>query len=558
MSNKCPNISQYCYIYQQKKLFLHIKILKMFIKLKRTYLTISLLVGSLISSISTTVYAQANVEEIIQKSERISAENVTQVKQLKDISPNDWSYEAIRVLTERHGCMQGLPNRSFRGNRLITRSEFAAGLNSCLWSAEKMLDRHSNVYYDKFIPGQTLAREISYMSDFLNNKVQETNSRISTLEDNQFSTTTKLRGEIVFGLGSILAGSTNERQTEIDRIPFLGSQATLELVSSFTGEDELSIELEAANLPDLADVTDTFQGELAFSGSNNNDLELDLIAYTFPVEDNLEIIIGATGLAADDIAETINFLEGDDGGDGAISDFGGLNPIYETAEDAGIGIVYEIGETIELSAGYLAAAANEPTDGGIFNAPYGAIAQAIISPSDRLDLAFTYIHGRDLSDTDTGSDLANLQSFTEDEFGESVSTVSDSYGVEFSYELSDSIVIGGWGGLSTITTLSTLAGEINRGTQDIWNWAITLAFPDLGKEGNLGGIVIGAEPWVTSSSIDTLGEDDNVSLHLEAFYQYRLSDNLAITPGIVWITAPDNSDREDDLVIGAIRTTFAF
>jgi carbohydrate-selective porin OprB len=49
-----------------------------------------------------------------------------------------------------------------------------------------------------------------------------------------------------------------------------------------------------------------------------------------------------------------------------------------------------------------------------------------------------------------------------------------------------------------------------------------------------------------------------MSLHLEAFYQYRLSDNLAITPGIVLITAPNNSDREDDLVIGAIRTTFAF
>ena len=49
-----------------------------------------------------------------------------------------------------------------------------------------------------------------------------------------------------------------------------------------------------------------------------------------------------------------------------------------------------------------------------------------------------------------------------------------------------------------------------------------------------------------------------MSLHLEAFYQYRLSDNIAITPGIVWITAPDNSNLESDLVLGAIRTTFAF
>lgn len=499
------------------------------------------------------VLAQTNIEEATAQSEIYNAENITQVRQLRDLSSVDWSYEAIRSLAERYGCMKGLSNRTFQGDRSITRYEFGAGLNSCLEKIEDSVD----IYFDLPIeldrePADKIFKEFENILNTLNNQ-------ITYLEENQFSTTTKLTGEVVFGLGSILAGSTDDSETEIDRIPYLGNQVTLELATSFTGEDELLIELEAANLPDLADVTNTFQGELAFSGSNDNNLELDLLAYTFPLGDNLEIIIGTKGLAADDIAETINFLEGDNGGDGAISNFGGLNPIYETAEDAGIGIIYEIGETIELSAGYLAAAANEPTGGeGIFNAPYGAVAQAIISPSDRLDLAFTYIHSRDLSDTDTGSNLANLQSFTEDEFDEAVSTVSNSYGVEFSYELSDFIVVGGWGGLSTITTLSTLSGELEGGTQDVWNWAINLAFPDLGKEGNLGGIVIGAEPWVTSSSIDTLGEDENMSLHLEAFYQYRLSDNLAITPGIIWITAPDNSNLEDDLVIGAIRTTFAF
>lgn len=80
-------------------------------------------------------------------------------------------------------------------------------------------------------------------------------------------------------------------------------------------------------------------------------------------------------MAADDIAETINFFEDDSGGDGAISNFGGLNPISETAEDAGIGIIYELGDSIEISAGYLASPANEATEeGGIFNAPCGAIA----------------------------------------------------------------------------------------------------------------------------------------------------------------------------------------
>ena len=79
------------------------------------------------------------------------------------------------------------------------------------------------------------------------------------------------------------------------------------------------------------------------------------------------MIIGVSGLAADDIAETINFLDSDNGGNGAISNFGSLNPIYETAEDAGLGLIYDLGETVEISAGYLASPANEPTEeGGIF------------------------------------------------------------------------------------------------------------------------------------------------------------------------------------------------
>ncbi|MBE9044949.1 carbohydrate porin, partial [Pleurocapsales cyanobacterium LEGE 10410] len=68
------------------------------------------------------------------------------------------------------------------------------------------------------------------------------------------------------------------------------------------------------------------------------------------------------------------------------------------------------------------------------------------------------------------------------------------------------------------------------------------------------------EPWVAESSIDVEGFDDDAetSLHLEAFYQYQLNDNISITPGLVLVTSPDNNDNNDDLIIGTIRTTFTF
>ena len=65
------------------------------------------------------------------------------------------------------------------------------------------------------------------------------------------------------------------------------------------------------------------------------------------------------------------------------------------------------------------------------------------------------------------------------------------------------------------------------------------------------------EPWVTSSSINSLGQDQDISLHLEAFYQNQITDN-SVTPGIVWITAPNNNNNNEDLVIGVIRTNFSF
>lgn len=77
-------------------------------------------------------------------------------------------------------------------------------------------------------------------------------------------------------------------------------------------------------------------------------------------------------------------------------------------------------------------------------------------------------------------------------------------------------------------------------------------------------LIVGREPYVSDSSFNIDGEDfdifedNDLSLHIEGFYQYKLTDNISITPGVVWITAPDSNDDNDDLVIGTIRTTFTF
>jgi carbohydrate-selective porin OprB len=48
-----------------------------------------------------------------------------------------------------------------------------------------------------------------------------------------------------------------------------------------------------------------------------------------------------------------------------------------------------------------------------------------------------------------------------------------------------------------------------------------------------------------------------VPFHLEGFYKYKLSDNLSITPGLIYLTAP-NQTAGNGALIGVVRTTFTF
>ena len=55
---------------------------------------------------------------------------VTSVSQLRDIQPIDWAFQALQSLVERYGCVSGYPDKTFRGNRALTRYEFAAELTT--------------------------------------------------------------------------------------------------------------------------------------------------------------------------------------------------------------------------------------------------------------------------------------------------------------------------------------------------------------------------------------------------------------------------------------------
>lgn len=68
-----------------------------------------------------------------------SISQLRSIQQLRDVDPTNWSYQALRNLVEQYGCIVGYPDRTYRGERALTRYEFAAGLNACIEALERRI-----------------------------------------------------------------------------------------------------------------------------------------------------------------------------------------------------------------------------------------------------------------------------------------------------------------------------------------------------------------------------------------------------------------------------------
>ncbi len=508
--------------------------------------------------------------------DEVALDQVTSVSQLTDVKPTDWAFQALQSLVERYGCIVGYPDKTYRGNRALSRYEFAAGLNACLDKIQELIAAATADFVKKedLEVVKRLQEEFAAELATLRGRIEALEVRTATLEKQQFSTTTKLNGEVVLSLSSLFTGD-NARGAEANRTTIVGDRVRLNFDTSFTGEDLLRTRLQASNFRTFFSNLATFEGDQRISTlDGNNEVIVEALLYQFPVGENLKIIIEANAGAIDDFTDTINpFLDGD-GGSGAFTSFGTRNAIYYLLQGTGLALRYNLGEKFELSAGYLTNDANDPSAGaGLFNGSFGAIAQLTFKPSEAFKLGLTYVHAYNNDFTTngaTGSNRANLRSALAlnpdlpDALapfgGLDIPTSSNAYGVQASFQLSPKFVINGWGGYVNTRTLST-RDVLPRGELDIWTWAVGLAFPDLLKDGSLGGIIVGMEPKVTGITRglrSAIGSDRSTSIHIEAFYQYRVNDNITVTPGFIWLTAPDMNDNNSDAIIGTVRTTFTF
>lgn len=548
--------------------------------------------------------------EILQEVNRYSNEggnsldqNVQGASRFRDVSPNDWAFQALDDLIRRYDCLVGYPNGTFRGNRPLTRYEFAAGLNACLNQIERLIASATAdfVTRDDLETLRRLLAEFEAELATLGTRVDSLEARTAFLEDNQFSTTTKLTGEVIFALTSDFTdpNSVSGVVQGVDNAIF-GDRVRLTLNTSFTGRDTLVTRLAAGNLDVFrygslpfdggvgttpSSLTGTYEGTQTFNiGSNNNNVVIDWLAYYFPFEginalgvDNSYVYVAATGGVWGDIAPTTNpYFEDFDGGNGALSTFASQNPIFRIGGGAGAAISFGFSpiESIlgpsTVTLGYLAGEANNPGSGsGLFNGDYAALGQINFNLFDTFAVGLTYVHGYhgqggSIYGNTVGSYLANnpwnildrggLRSgLPSTAFGQGA-TVTNSYGAQIAFRPTDWLSVSGF-------ATKTDAILLQRGDADIWSYGLGLALPDLGKEGNLLGFFAGIQPSVRGLQVADLNRtgfrlDDG--WHIEGFYKYQVSDNISITPGVIWLTRPNQNNNSNPAVIGTLRTTFTF
>ena len=481
---------------------------------------------------------------------------VTSISQFSDVQPTDWAFTALQSLVERYGCIAGYPNATFRGNRALSRFEFAAGLNACLDKINELISEGlaDKVGREDLATLQRLQEEFTAELAALRGRVTALEAKTNTLEAQQFSTTTKLTGSAIFALANSFGDSPISDTTERAS---LGGRARLNFQTSFTGRDLLTTRLQAGNIQNNSTSNLT---RLAFDNpgtANQNVFILDNFWYRFPLGSQVNVVVGTNSTDVDNVLDVVNpnLASAEQG---ALSRFARRDPlVFRGQEGAGAGVQIRLNEQFAANFAYLASNASVPggsVDAGLFGGGYSASAQLLYRPISPWTLSFVYQRGYDpvgLNLTNsTGTPLA-ANPATGGLFATGAS--SDRFGFQTNFDFSPNFSFNGR--ISYANVRSVDSGS----TADILTWLVSASFRDLFGSGDQATLAFGQPPYVVGGNVTRVDGTQN-PYHLEAFYRFRVSRNISITPGLITIFNPGvgNPVNNATAFVGVLRTSFTF
>lgn len=527
-----------------------------------------------------------------------SMKQVTSVSQLSDVQPTDWAFQALQSLVERYGCIAGYPDGTFRGNRALTRYEFAAGLNACLDQISQQIGTATANLATKedLVKLQKLQEEFAAELATLRGRVDALEARTAELEANQFSTTTKLYGLTFLNLtdthasGKIKAEGTSaftasrdangrpiQRRLSEDTETTFSYLSWLTLVTSFTGKDTLLMVLAAGNgnagSNELVSAGQTFRSGIPFSvqtaGPAPNELIVRDFHYSFPVGSSLRVIVGPRVNWFSHFDENVfapYYLSG-------ASSFSSINtPIGgNPARASGAVVEWYINKNFELHAGYLAEneeflpgvrTAADPSK-GLFGRNNSLTAELTYKPSANANIRLLYsrnnLASNSLGQIEGPRPIAGILDDGPGGLGNGglKGATADIFSANFDWRVTPGFGLFGRYSYAS-ANLQTKEGD-DRNVR-VQAFHAGLAFPDLGKKGALGTLsfilpmdILGGSKYFVSGA----GDGSN-QYEIEANYYLPMTDNIAIVPSLYVIGNLNNFSDNPTVFVGHLRTQFSF
>ena len=473
-----------------------------------------------------------------------SSEQVTSVTQFSDVRPTDWAYQALSNLVERYGCVAGYPNGTFGGGSAMTRYEAAALLNACLDRVTEVTDELKRLQAE-------FATELAV----LRGRVDKLEAQVSELEATQFSTTTKLRGDSRWVLGGVNYGG--DKVNKYNDAPLreavtFNYDVRLNFDTSFTGKDLLRTQLRAGNFDDsafggayptrLTKLDAAFQENLGDTDGGDV-VAIQRLYYQFPVGNKVTVVAGPRVRQDDMLAVWPSVYNADKILN--IFQFAGAPGTYSKNLGAGVGAWYK-NSGWSVGANYVAADGDvgNSAEGGMFNGNSAAtttVQLAYTGQNWNLTGAYTYAtNGVSIQGTNNLS--AALPNSTTG--GNTNSFALSGYWQPSTSGWAPSISAG-WG----YNNSSYEQG----GDTASQSWYTGLVWKDVIAKGNALGVAVGQPTFVTKQDGQN-GNDGNYAL--EAYYKVQVSDNIAVTPSVFYLSNPAGGGLD---AFGAlVQTTFKF
>ncbi|RMH75452.1 MAG: porin [Cyanobacteria bacterium J007] len=509
---------------------------------------------------------------------------ITSVSQLSDVQPTDWAFQALQSLVETYGILQGYPDGSFRGDRALTRYEFAAGLNAFL---DTIAVGPVDLTPEDLAVVERLQAEFAAELAATRDRLADVETRLADLDARQFSTTTKLNVLATFNVAAATAGddlrvnrldpgdtgsgsgrdadgrAIVSRVREDPSITFSEAIAFF-LTTSFTGKDSLITTLVTGNgnSPTNNYTSDGWFNSFGTPVLNltptpeTNRLSISEAVYIFPVTSSVQLAIGPKFLWSrffDSNAFTSAFGRGASG-----FDTYGSPLINDLARSSGAVATWRISEQFELRLGYAAIDSSDPSE-GLFRGDRALTTQLTISPVPNLNLRLLYDRSQIAASNGQVSGRP-LIGVADDGFGGDLEDANaDVFAVNFDWLVSPKFGLFGRYSYGNID-IDPASDAVPGGDLTVQSLQLGMAFPDLGKEGSLATLsyIIPFSPIEGRRFLLSGDGDGGTQYEIEATYYFPVTDKIAVIPSLYWIGNANNFNRNPNIYTGTVRTQFNF